>query len=53
MKKTLIIDGKKIETKMYKTLDAAQNYIKKHSNTEMVYYRAHEYFVTEDPKWKK
>jgi len=43
--KKLIIDGKAIETTLYRTLGAAQNYIKKHSGFELVYFRAHEYYV--------
>jgi len=46
MKKFLKIDGKEIETKLFRTLKAAQNYMAKHKHSEMIYYRAHEYYVS-------
>ena len=45
MKKTLKIDGQLIEAKMFRTLIAATNYINKNGG-EMVYFRAHEYYVS-------
>jgi len=38
------INGEIKEAKMFKTLKAAENYIKKY-NVEMLYFRAHEYYV--------
>lgn len=46
MKKILRINGITIETKMFKTLKAAQNFISKKEKREIVYFRAHEYFVS-------
>ena len=42
---TMNIKGQTIETKQFKTLKAANNFIKKGENREVVYFRAHEYFV--------
>ncbi len=42
---TMNIKGNKIETKKFKTLKAANNFIKKANNREVVYFRAHEYYV--------
>ena len=46
MKKLFKINGEIIETKMIKTLKAAENFISKKENREMVFFRSHEYFVT-------
>ena len=42
---TMNIKGQTIETKKFKTLKAANNFIKKANNREVVYFRAHEYYV--------
>jgi hypothetical protein len=45
MKKTLNINGELIETRKFKTLNAANNFIKKGENREVIFFRAHEYYV--------
>ena len=42
---TMNIKGQTIETKKFKTFKAANNFIKKANNRELVYFRAHEYYV--------
>jgi hypothetical protein len=46
MKKTMIIKSVAIEVKLFKTRKAAENFIKKADNRKMVYFRAHEYYVS-------
>jgi hypothetical protein len=44
MKITMIIDGLKVEARLFKTLDAAERYMKK-TNLKLIFFRAHEYYV--------
>ena len=46
MKTILKINGIEIETKMFKTLKAARNFISKKEKREIVYFRSYEYYVT-------
>ena len=46
MKKLFKINGEIIETKMFKTLKAAENFISKKENRQMLYFRSYEYYVT-------
>ena len=45
MKKILIIKGEMIETRMFRTLKAAQNFINKLEGRQMIYFCASEYHV--------
>lgn len=44
MNKTIILDEKKIQTKMFVTRQSAQKFINK-TGGELVFIRAHEYYV--------
>lgn len=43
--KQMIIEGKKIEVKLFKTRQAAENFINKKNGREIIFYRAYEYYV--------
>jgi len=46
MTTTFNINGQSIETKKFKTLKAATNFINKVEGRVLVFFRSHEYFVT-------
>lgn len=46
MKKTLRINGQIIETKMFRTRQAAQNFMDKDQNRQLVFFRSGEYYVS-------
>ena len=46
MKTKIIVSGKVREGRLFKTRKAADNFLKKNKDYELVYFRAHEYYVT-------
>jgi len=46
MKKLFYFESLGIETKMFRTLQAAQNFINKSEGRTIVFFRAHEYYVS-------
>jgi hypothetical protein len=46
MKKTLQVSGKLIETRLFKTRQAAQNFMDKSEGREMVFMKASQYYVS-------
>ena len=40
------INGEIINARMFKTLQAAQRFISKNASSKIVFYRAHEYYVS-------
>jgi len=46
MKKTLNINGQLIETKRFKTLKAAENFMSKVIGRTIVFFRSSEYYVS-------
>ena len=42
---TLKIKGETIETKLFKTRQAAENFINKKEGRKLVFFKAHKYFV--------
>ena len=45
MKKLIKTDGTIKEARLFKTLKAAQNFIGKHPDCRILYFRSHEYYV--------
>jgi hypothetical protein len=46
MTTALKINGETIKTKLFKTRQAAENFINKKEGRKLVYFKAHEYFVS-------
>ena len=46
MKKIVEIEGVKVKVKMFKTLKAANNFINRAKGRRIIYFKAHEYYVT-------
>lgn len=45
-RKTLVIAGQQIEAMKFSTRQAAERFIAKSDNRKLVYFRAHEYYVS-------